>query len=171
MRARAFRGMSSFELMFFTPEDGLNLVRNLLSRLPINLVLRLSSVSRILHDVVKNYQREVWDIDKYLSNWVTNPRVFRIRLGECDAVISGWHALQFFERSFDPGQKYDSELEIFTRLDGVLQMGYHLQSQGYVFDAFTLLEDPAFDVHVKSLVLSVRQTYNLPYLCRNRILH
>ena len=163
-------GMSPFELMFFVNEDGIAFATNFFSCLPLHLTLRLGAVNHCLRDIVKHVQREIWNIDVYMRQWVDDPKAFRTKLGECDAIIPGVHALNFLDRSVDIAEKYDAELEIFMRLEGVLQMGSHLQSQGYEYDAFTAFESPKFDTQVKSLALSLRRPHHRPYQRQNRIL-
>lgn len=69
----------------------------------------------------------MWDPNVYFSRWFTRPLAFRRLLGQCNAVVSGSQALQFFERT----EYVDSDLDIFLPPAGVLRMSEWLEDMGY----------------------------------------
>jgi hypothetical protein len=109
-----------------------SLVIQLFSFWPILSIVRLKAVNFLLKSIIEGYIRNQWDIDSFLSEWFDGehrPCEFREVLGQCDGIVSGSQALQFFDRTYFP----DSDFDIFLRPEGTLRMGRFLQDCGYMY--------------------------------------
>lgn len=127
-----------------------NLV-HLLSYVSLAQILALEATSVRAYQTIQTYREEVWNIDAHLSPWFPDPKEFRSLLGDCNAVVSGSHVLQFLERS-----KYlGSDIDIFISLPGVLRMGLWLRDcLGYKLN---WIKPWYFDATVEALCDRVRR--------------
>ena len=158
--------LSAFERVLFSKGNHLGLTELFLSRCPIDVCLRLALLNHRLQAALKNFQDATWDLNRFLKPWFSDPGSFRSRLGECDAVITGWHALRFFDRSLMAGEEYKTDLKIVLRLDRTMKMGEELQSQGFHFIPVSRFSDLVFQTQVRSLaktLVSQRHVYYAPY--------
>ncbi|KAJ7476315.1 hypothetical protein B0H11DRAFT_1917533 [Mycena galericulata] len=91
-------------------------------------ILKFSRSSSVIQGILQQYRQLVWDPDTYFQPWFREPTaLFRSTLRETGAIVSGSQILQFFDRI-----KYlNSDLDIFLRIGGVLQMARWLVRQGY----------------------------------------
>lgn len=94
---------------------------------PIIDILRVSMTCYRLHLAFKSYRHIVWNPERFFSRWFSSPIAFRRLLGQCNAIVSGSQALQFFDRT----EYDDSDLDIFMRPAGVIRMSYWLMDAGY----------------------------------------
>jgi hypothetical protein len=165
--------LSAFERMFFGERNGHEVVEKLLSRAPIDVILRLAQLNYRLRTIVQNFQLLHWDYNAFLAQWFHDPISFRTRMGECDAIISGWYVLQFLGHSMLVGERHDVDLEIVLRLDGVRKMGQELQTQGFDYVHWNRASSTLFDMQVKALArkfVSRQRSYPGPYQQRPRII-
>ena len=119
--------ISTIERFFVKASPALNAVVLFhLSKPDLN---RLSRANLLLHTIIQRYMREVWDITEFLQSWFPN-RVtdFRMELARTGAVATGSQILRFFDRQ-PPDPKCD--LDVLTRVGGVLDLALYLESQGY----------------------------------------
>jgi hypothetical protein len=164
--------LSAFERMFFCEPDGRGFAQNFFSRIPVDIIFRLGQTNSRLESIVDDCEHMKWDIDEYLADWFRDPKSFRKTLGKCDAVMSGWHTLRFFDRSLVCDRQQNIDLEIVLRLDGVLKMGQELECQGLTFLSMTGADNSSFTTQVKALIKKIisAPSYH-PYQQRTRVIH
>lgn len=82
-----------------------------------------------LYSAATAYEKVVYDINAHLQPFFQDPRKFRTILGECGAIVSGSHALQFLTK----------ETWICDNLDimvleprYLLRMANYLETEGYL---------------------------------------
>lgn len=99
-------------LNLFTHYERYNLVfDNIYQRLDIEDVISISRTCKRLSSFYRNMLPCHWNIDRRLARFVNDPKEFRSRLGEADALISGTFALLFFAQLY----WLDSGLDIYVR--------------------------------------------------------
>lgn len=99
-------------LELFTHYERYNLVfNNIYQRLDIKDVISISRTCKRLSSFYRNMLPCHWNIDRRLARFVNDPKEFRSRLGEADALISGTFALLFFAQLY----WVDSGLDIYVR--------------------------------------------------------
>ncbi|KAI0324873.1 hypothetical protein GY45DRAFT_1375209 [Cubamyces sp. BRFM 1775] len=106
-----------------------------------DLVQKLRVLSSSTLMAIEAYASRSWDVEVFLSRWFPHPPSFLRTLDQCDAVISGSEAQQFFGRCEFRGR----DLDIYVPFHGLLDMGNWLRSDGFVFQA-TADKHPLFDV-------------------------
>lgn len=89
----------------------------------------LRSTNYRLYLVMTCYISSTWDADQFFSSWFRRPEEFRSILGQCEGVVSGSQALQFFETSHFTG----SDLDIFLPPDSVDLLSCFLFREHYHF--------------------------------------
>ncbi|KAJ7829047.1 hypothetical protein B0H13DRAFT_1916682 [Mycena leptocephala] len=93
-----------------------------------------SATSYVAHGLIKHYCELVWDVDTYFQPWFRDgTEKLRNALRQSGAIVSGSQIIQFFDRTKYPG----SDMDIFLRIGGVLNMTRWLTAQGYHLDAKT----------------------------------
>jgi hypothetical protein len=95
---------------------------------PVDLV-HLSATSLVVHALIWYYRTQVWDINRFLELWFPYPESFVHQLTLTSAVISGSQVIRFFDR-LPPSP--DSDLDIFTRVAGVVHLGQYLFDLGFI---------------------------------------
>ncbi|KAF6756114.1 hypothetical protein DFP72DRAFT_1066928 [Ephemerocybe angulata] len=118
--------LSHFEALLVAPEYVPR--GRLLDLLPIRDVIRLGRTSSLVHEVVVQYTKTRWNIDRFLQLWFWDTTAFRAALAFTGAVIGGSQALRFMDR-LAPAAK--SDLDVVTRVGGVLALSRFLEDQGY----------------------------------------
>ncbi|KAI9069262.1 hypothetical protein FKP32DRAFT_1543823, partial [Trametes sanguinea] len=106
-----------------------------------DLILRLRPLSSSMRLAIEAYCARQWDIDMFLARWFEFVPGFLKVLDQCDGVVSGSEAQQFFGRQAFRGR----DLDIYVPLHGLMQMGRWLKEQGFVYHA-TADKHPLFDV-------------------------
>ncbi|CAD0114650.1 unnamed protein product [Aureobasidium uvarum] len=99
-------------LDIFTQYDRHHLVfDNIYQRLDIEDVVAISRTCKRLSSFYKNMLPCRWNINRRLARFVNDPKEFRSRLGQADALISGTFALLFFAQLY----WLDSGMDIYVR--------------------------------------------------------
>ena len=120
-------------LNFFTQYDRYNLIfNNIYQRLDIRDIIAISQTCKGLSSFYKHMLSCRWNVNRRLARFVNDPREFRSRLGEADALISGTFALLFFAQLY----WLDSGLDIYVRqgskADALIR--YIGEDKSYEFD-------------------------------------
>jgi len=90
----------------------------------INLTKTCKSLARLYQELLRTQR----NLDKQLGRFLRDPVKFRKRLAQCDGVIPGSFALQFFSRTLWP----DSNLNVFVKEDRYGPLVQHLiKDEGY----------------------------------------
>lgn len=166
----AYDDLSAFECMFFGERHSHDFAEKFFCRIPVDVIVQLAQVNSRLRAIVDKFARQRWNIKEFLAEWFRDPTSFQARLGESDAVISGWQALQFFDSSLVIDGRQDLDLEIYLRLDGVAKMGRELMSQGFSFISTSEAFGEVFEMQVMTLAESfVHHSYQ-PYQLHTRTL-
>ncbi|KAF6747813.1 hypothetical protein DFP72DRAFT_821264 [Ephemerocybe angulata] len=118
--------LSPFER--FLASSQITLHAKLFDRMPAGDLMRLSKTSTVLREVMEIYQQKRWNIDRFLGCWFWDSGTFRATLARTGAVISGSQALRFMDRL---GPSPRSDLDIITRVGGVLALTRYVESHGY----------------------------------------
>jgi hypothetical protein len=103
-------------------------------------LINLSRTSISCYYAFKAVKSSQWNINNFLSPFLRDPRSFRSVMAECDAVISGSTALQFFDRV----RWSESDLDIYIHIGESVHhksqpivlktLGYHLmEKEGYQY--------------------------------------
>ncbi|KAF6742483.1 hypothetical protein DFP72DRAFT_830471 [Ephemerocybe angulata] len=100
----------------------------LFDTIAITDLINLASSSSLLREIANIYKDMTWRIDVFLSTWFKTPLVFRSVLAFTGAVVSGSQAIQFLDR-MEPA--VSSDLDILTRIGGVLSLVNYLEEEGY----------------------------------------
>ncbi|EIW63230.1 uncharacterized protein TRAVEDRAFT_17657 [Trametes versicolor FP-101664 SS1] len=106
-----------------------------------DLVVRLRQLSSSMLLATEAYSSRRWNARTFLSHWFEEPSEFLITLEDCDGVISGSEAQQFFGRCEFRGH----DLDIYVPLHGLLDMGRYLKLAGFAYQP-TTNRHPLFDV-------------------------
>jgi hypothetical protein len=69
------------------------------SFLPIGDILALQRTCKVVAPIYEQLQKSQWNIDKRLERFFKDPRKFREKIGESEALVSGSFALQFFGKN------------------------------------------------------------------------
>ncbi|KAF6750732.1 hypothetical protein DFP72DRAFT_851533 [Ephemerocybe angulata] len=118
--------ISSLERFLATSRTSLHL--KVFDRLSAADVVRLSKTSTLIRDALKIYKERKWNIDEFLACWFEDGQSFRATMALAGAVISGSQALRFMDRL---GPAPRSDLDVVTRVGGVLALARYIESQGY----------------------------------------
>lgn len=102
-------------------------LRYILSFMHIYDVLTLERVSLTLRNISRLYQGITFDFNRFFSLWFPDVKNFRQLLHDCNAVVSGSQALQFFSRA----TYLESDLDIFVRAGGFQPLSRYLLAVGY----------------------------------------
>lgn len=78
--------------------------------IPVDSILALNQTCKSLSNLYKRIQPTQWNIDRRLGEYFRQPTRVRSLMGECDALISGRFAVEFFERTKFP----ERVLEIYV---------------------------------------------------------
>ena len=127
--------LSQFELFFVNMTD--DLLRRALSFWSVPSLISLGASSVMLRGVYKRYCADVWNINRRLRTWFPNPALFRKKLRDTGAIISGSQALQYFDRE----QYEGSDLDIYVSRSGAILLGHWLEGIGYKYHG----KDPSYD--------------------------
>jgi len=104
------------------------------SSLGIGDIVSLTRTCKSLSSVYQVLLTTQWNVDRALRRFVKDPCLFRSKLGEYDALVSGSFALQFFDRVIWP----ESDLDIFMRVGAQKHFEEYLcQSEGYTLNTET----------------------------------
>lgn len=122
------REVSLFESMTLRMDPVL--LRRFFSFWPVEDILALSATSFLLQGLYMRYRNDVWNIDRRLRSWFANPLSFRSVLGECNGIVGGSQALQFFDRDIYP----DSDLDIFLKPGAAFLMAWWLEAAGFRYE-------------------------------------
>jgi hypothetical protein len=76
----------------------------------IGAIIAISRTCKQLSQTYQDLLATQWNIDSKLSRFVADPRRFRMRLRDTEAVISGSFAVQFFDRTV----YRDADLDVFV---------------------------------------------------------
>lgn len=102
-------------------------LHNLLSYISTADMLTLGRVSITVRNAIRLYQRTIFDFRNFFSDWFSDVERFRRVIYDCNAVISGSQALQFFERL----KFSSSDMDIFARAGGLQPLTKFLIEMGY----------------------------------------
>lgn len=103
--------------------------------------MRLRQLSSSMLLAVEAYCSRHWDLESFLTHWFTEPTAFLNKLSECDGIVSGSEAQQFFGRCEFRGH----DLDVYVPFHGLLGMGRWLREEGFVFQS-SADKHPLFDV-------------------------
>jgi len=145
--------ISRYELFLFSLRNPLLLY--LLSFLDVDTICTLAKVSRRLRAFCGYFSADAWNIDKFLRPWFSNLHGFRQVLHSCGAIISGSQALQFFNRVRYP----TSDMDIYVRMTGLLQLTRWLLGQGYRRDTSNGIAGLAYLTSAEGTVLGDRDFF------------
>ncbi|KAH6909024.1 hypothetical protein BKA70DRAFT_1221947 [Coprinopsis sp. MPI-PUGE-AT-0042] len=95
---------------------------------PVDLI-NLATTSIVLYSMMWHYRTQVWSLDNFLRLWFPHPQSFIQQLTLASAIISSSQVIRFFDR-LPP--RPDCDLDIFTRVGSVLQLGRFLFSIGFI---------------------------------------
>lgn len=119
---------SALELLIFLgTRHRPHFIQYFLGFFPVHTLLVFGKVNRMLYHVIQDYVESQWNISDTLSDWFPSVTATRNVLDECGAVIGGSAVLGFFLRSRGVRQ-----MDIFVQMRGVLKIGAHLITSGYV---------------------------------------
>lgn len=108
----AQRSSHSPLLDIFTQHERYHVVfDNIYQRLEIKDIVAVSRTCKRLSSFYSNMLPCRWNINRRLARFVNDPKEFRSRLGQADALISGTFALLFFAQLY----WLDSGLDIYVR--------------------------------------------------------
>lgn len=79
--------------------------------MPVDSIIALSQTCKPLSNLYKRIQPTQWNIDRRLKEFFDEPSRFRSLMGECDALISGCFAVEFFERMKFPQRTLEIYVE------------------------------------------------------------
>jgi hypothetical protein len=124
----------------------------LCSVLSIAEIINLTRTCKRLSTLDKNLILSQWNVNRLLGRFVDKPREFRSQMAECDAVVSGSQALQFFERV----HWKEADLDVFIRMgSGVDKFcEYLMETEGYKHVS-TRTDDGKVDYDTLDLVLVI----------------
>jgi hypothetical protein len=88
-----------------------------------------SKTCRTARALVNEWTRRVFDINKHLVRFFSDPRAFRALQASTGTLISGSNALQFLDRTVYE----DSDLDLYLSVGVELVVGQYLQGEGYAF--------------------------------------
>ncbi|KDR81282.1 hypothetical protein GALMADRAFT_208065 [Galerina marginata CBS 339.88] len=116
------------------------LIIRIFSFLTIQQLLFLSEVSWETRALVHIYVARAWSFQLNFRPWFRNTSAFQELLNRCEALVSGSHALQFFDRSYYPG----SDMDIYVLHAQVKSVASWVYRQGYrvIPNAQVRLADP-----------------------------
>ncbi len=122
-----------------------------------DIVMRLRDLSGATLRAIDAYMTRKWNIAHSLRWWIWNTKDFLMLLDECDGIISGSAAQQFFGR-----EEYRAkDLDIYVPFHGLLSMGRFLQCEGYKFQP-GLNSHPFFDAAVMALTCFIGRSVSKP---------
>lgn len=78
----------------------------------VDSIVALSQTCKPLSNLYKRIQPTQWNIDRRLGEYFKEPSQVRSLMGECDALISGRFAVEFFERTKFPQRLLEIYVEI-----------------------------------------------------------
>lgn len=90
--------------------------------IPVDSIVALSQTCKPLSNLYKRIQPTQWNIDRRLGEYFKEPSQVRSLMGECDALISGRFAVEFFERTKFPQRL----LEIYVEMSKAERFVTHL---------------------------------------------
>lgn len=101
----------------------------MISHLQAAEIIAISRTCRKLSNLCRDIQETQWNVDLKLRRFFLHPKHFRWQLANCNAVVSGSFALQFFDRVVWP----DSDFDIFVPYgDQTRAFGrYLVRDEGY----------------------------------------
>ncbi|KAJ7135281.1 hypothetical protein C8R43DRAFT_956117 [Mycena crocata] len=124
--------ISAFEATILTIPD--HLLVHIFSYLDPRDIITCSLLSNVIFNVIRHYKTLVWDIDTFFQPWFRDSAAtFRVLLKKCGAVVSGSQIMQFLDRTRYP----ESDIDIFLRVGGLVDMGVWLIEQGYKYISST----------------------------------
>lgn len=91
--------------------------------IPVDSILALNQTCKSLSNLYQRIQPTQWNIDRRLGEYFRDPSQVRSLMGECDALISGRFAVEFFERTKFPAQRL---LEIYVEASKAERLVSHL---------------------------------------------
>ena len=113
-------------------------VEQLCSCLAIGDIISLTRTCKRLSPLYQEVLPSQWNVDRHLQRFVDNPIAFRIMMADCDALVSGSLALQFFERT----TWSESDLDVYVHISRSNDFRLYLcEHEGYVPMQDKLLED------------------------------
>ncbi|KAF6745502.1 hypothetical protein DFP72DRAFT_824352 [Ephemerocybe angulata] len=101
---------------------------HLFDSMAISDFVSLASASSLLKEITDIYKDTAWKIDDFFSMWFNTSLEFRCMLAFTGAIVSGSQAIRFLDR-MEPAAS--SDLDILTRVGGVLSLVNYLEGQGY----------------------------------------
>lgn len=88
------------------------IVEKLCSCLDIGDIISLTRTCKRLSPLYQELLPSQWNVDRHLQRFVDNPVAFRIMMADCEALVSGSLALQFFERT----TWSESDLDVYVNV-------------------------------------------------------
>ncbi|KAG9519766.1 hypothetical protein KCV07_g4760, partial [Aureobasidium melanogenum] len=120
-------------LNIFTQYDRYNHVfDNIYQRLGIKDVIAVSRTCKRLSSFYRNMLPCQWNINQRLARFVDDPKEFRSRLGQADALISGTFALLFFAQLYWLDSGLDIYVQEGSKADALIR--YIGEDKSYKFD-------------------------------------
>lgn len=92
-------------------------------------LIRLSQTSKGVRGLIYG-DETLWNINARLKRFFDDPDAFRAQQRQCDALISGSFALQFFEHVNWPGSDLDMYVEKGQRMESMHR--YLTETAGYM---------------------------------------
>ena len=104
-------------------------VEKLCSYLAIGDIISLTRTCKRLSPLYQEVLPSQWNVDRHLQRFVDNPVAFRMMMADCDALVSGSLALQFFERK----TWLESDLDVYVNFSRSIDFRQYLcEHEGYV---------------------------------------
>ncbi|KAF6743185.1 hypothetical protein DFP72DRAFT_850684 [Ephemerocybe angulata] len=100
----------------------------LFDSMAVSDLMQLASSSSLLKELTNIYKDMVWRVDDFLATWFYASLKFRCILGFTGAIVSGSQVIRFLDR-MEPA--ISSDLDILTRVGGVLSLVNYLEDEGY----------------------------------------
>jgi hypothetical protein len=91
--------------------------------------------------LVHDWTMRTFDINRHLSRFFADPRAFRALQARTGTLISGSNALQFLDRIVYE----DADLDLYLSRGFELDVGRHLEREGYVFTSSKTLDESFAD--------------------------
>ncbi|PPQ97600.1 LOW QUALITY PROTEIN: hypothetical protein CVT26_002399 [Gymnopilus dilepis] len=116
---------SSFESFLLRSSSAV--LCRILQQADVLSLVSLSRTSKTLHAIYRWFAEKAWDPNWRYRQYFAHVHAFRRLLRRCDALVSGSFALQYFERK----RYINSDMDIYLRTGGVIEMCDWLKKEGY----------------------------------------
>ena len=113
-------------------------VEKLCCCLAIDDIISLTRTCKRLSSLYQEQLPSQWNVDRHLQRFLDNPVAFRFMMAECDALVSGSLALQFFKRT----TWLESDLDVYVNFSRSNEFRQYLcEHEGYILTQEKVLDD------------------------------